>query len=105
MDKKHARPIDSGIFENTRLGVITVASKPDNRYFLEGCKAAGVPVAFGMKDDMDAFPVDFLRELLESSTIIFTNEVERELLYLQIFQQYTNALQPPTQELVFQNNT
>ena len=80
MDKKHARPIDSGIFENTRLGVITVASKPDNRYFLEGCKAAGVPVAFGMKDDMDAFPVDFLRELLESSTIIFTNEVERELI-------------------------
>lgn len=80
MDKKYARPIDDRIFRSTRLGVITVASRPDNKYFLEGCLANNVPVVFGMKDDMDAFPVDFLREVLENSTVIFTNEVERELI-------------------------
>lgn len=80
MDKKYAQPIEDHFFQETRLGVITVASKQDNRYFLDGCKKNGVPVVFGMKDDMDAFPVDFLREVLESSTVIFTNEVERELI-------------------------
>ena len=33
-----------------------------------------------MKDDFDAFPVEFLKELLTESTIIFTNEVERAII-------------------------
>ena len=33
-----------------------------------------------MKDDFDAFPVEFLKELLQESKIIFTNEVEREII-------------------------
>lgn len=59
MDKKYAGPIPDEFFEETRLGVITVASKPDNRYFADQCKKHNVPIVFGMKDDFDAFPVEF----------------------------------------------
>lgn len=80
MDKKYAAPIPDAFFEQTRYGVVTVASRPDNRYFVEQCKKHGVPIVFGMKDDFDAFPVEFLKELLQESSIIFTNEVEREII-------------------------
>ncbi|MDE6951171.1 MAG: carbohydrate kinase family protein [Lachnospiraceae bacterium] len=80
MDKKYAAPIPEDYFRDARYGVVTVASEPDNRYFVERCKAAGVPLVFGMKDDFDAFPEPFLRELLTESLIIFTNEVEREII-------------------------
>lgn len=80
MDKKYAAPIPDEFFEETRMGVITVASKPDNRYFADQCKKHNVPIVFGMKDDFDAFPVEFLKELLTESTIIFTNEVERAII-------------------------
>jgi len=80
MDKKYAGLIPDEFFEETRLGVITVASKPDNRYFADQCKKHNVPIVFGMKDDFDAFPVEFLKELLTESTIIFTNEVERAII-------------------------
>ena len=33
-----------------------------------------------MKDDFDAFPEEFLKRLLTGSKIIFTNEVEREII-------------------------
>lgn len=80
MDKKYAAPIPAEYFEEAGYGVVTVASEPDNRYFVERCKEAGVPLVFGMKDDFDAFPEPFLRELLQESRIIFTNEVERAII-------------------------
>ena len=80
MDKKYASPIPDEFFEEAKLGVVTVASKPDNRYFVDQCKKHHVPIVFGMKDDFDAFPVEFLKEILSESTIVFTNEVEREII-------------------------
>lgn len=80
MDKKYAAPIQDGFFKGAKFGVVTVGSKPDNRYFVDQCKKHQVPVVFGMKDDFDAFPVDFLKELLQESSVIFTNEVEREII-------------------------
>lgn len=80
MDKKYAAPIPAEYFKDAGYGVVTVASEPDNRYFVERCKEAGVPIVFGMKDDFDAFPEPFLRELLQESRIIFTNEVERAII-------------------------
>ena len=80
MDKKYAAPIPDEFFRQTRYGVVTVASKPDNRYFVDQCKKHGVPIVFGMKDDFDALPVEFLKEFLQESKIIFTNEVEREII-------------------------
>ncbi|MFA9462754.1 MAG: carbohydrate kinase family protein [Velocimicrobium sp.] len=80
MDKKYAQPIPDEFFQETTYGVITVASKPDNRYFLDQCKKYNVPVVFGMKDDFDAFPVEFLKRILTESSIIFMNEVERGII-------------------------
>lgn len=80
MDKKYAEPLPDEFFTDARLGVITVGSEPDNRYFLEQCKKHDIPVIFGMKDDTDAFPDDFLQEILLESSIIFTNEVECEVI-------------------------
>lgn len=80
MDGKFAGKMDDQLFEKARFGIITVASKQDNKIFFDNCKKFNVPVVFGMKDDFDAFPEGFLRELLTGSKIIFTNEVERGII-------------------------
>ena len=77
---KYAAPMNEELFQGTRLGVITVAPEKDNREFFSKCRENNVPVVFGMKDDFDAFPEEFLKELLTGSKIIFTNEVEREII-------------------------
>lgn len=80
MDGKYAQPLKDELFEEARLGVITVAARKDNEEFFEKCKMHNIPVVFGMKDDFDAFPEEFLKRLLTESKIIFTNEVEREII-------------------------
>ncbi len=80
MDEKYTCEMNEELFENTKLGVITVASKKDNEQFYQKCKKYNVPIVFGMKDDFEAFPEEFLKELLTESKIIFTNEVEREII-------------------------
>ena len=80
MDGKYAGGMKDELFRGTRMGVITVAPEKDNREFFEKCRENQVPVVFGMKDDFDAFPETFLKELLTGSRIIFTNEVEREII-------------------------
>ncbi len=80
MDGRYSKPLDDAIFEEAGLGVITVASRPDNEEFFRKCTAHNVPVVFGMKSDFDAFPEPFLKELLLNSKIIFTNEAERETI-------------------------
>ena len=59
---------------------MTVASKKDNQYFLEQCKKYNLPIVFGMKDDFDAFLVEFLKVILCESQIIFLNEQEKEII-------------------------
>lgn len=80
MNERYHEPFDDELFEGVRLGVITVASRPDNEDFYEKCRRHGVPIAFGMKADQNAFPNDFLERLLLTSEIVFTNECERELI-------------------------
>lgn len=80
MDGKYFAPLDDCYFKNTRMGVITVGARCDNEEFFKKCKKNDVPLVFGMKGDMDAFPKDFLFELLNYCKIIFTNEYEREAI-------------------------
>ena len=80
MDGKYAREMKDEFFEQTKLGVITVGSYPDNREFFNKCKKHDVPLIFGMKSDFDAFPENFLKEILEYSKIIFMNQTERETI-------------------------
>lgn len=78
MDGVYAKPLDDRLFEDAGMGVLTVGARCDNEEFFEKCRRHGVPLVFGMKGDMDAFPPDFLHELLHYCKIIFTNECERE---------------------------
>ena len=80
MDGKYFEELDDEIFEQAKLGIITVASCRDNEEFFRKCKKHGVDLVFGMKGDFDAFPEYFLKELLLYSKIIFTNETERETI-------------------------
>ncbi|RRD95693.1 carbohydrate kinase family protein [Clostridiales bacterium COT073_COT-073] len=80
MDGQYARPLPDSLFENLKLAVMTVASRPDNEEFFGKCIKHNVPIAFGMKDDFDAFPQDFLKQLLTSSKIIFMNQAEKEII-------------------------
>nr|WP_072514129.1 carbohydrate kinase family protein [Ndongobacter massiliensis] len=78
MDERYAQPVSDDCFSGSRAGLMTVASLRDNRYFLEGIQKAGIPLFFGMKGDPNAFPKDFLQEVLLSCEGIFMNEAERE---------------------------
>lgn len=80
MDGKYAAELDPTIFEEAQLGVMTVGSRADNAEFLRQCQENDVPLAFGMKADMDAFPKDFLAEVLDYSKIIFLNRSEQETI-------------------------
>lgn len=80
MDGRLAAPPGNEIFRGAALGVMTVGSRRDNELFFEACKKNQIPLVFSMKGDMDAFPREFLEELLQYSTLIFTNEVERETI-------------------------
>ena len=80
MDKKYASGFNEELFKDVKLGVITVASIDDNIDFFKKCKKYNIPIVFGMKDDMEAFTKDFLKDILKESKIIFTNEVECEII-------------------------
>ncbi len=77
-DAKYSRPMSSRFFGEARLAVMTVGATSDNIEFFGKCRAAGVPLVFGMKADFDAFPPGVLGDFLRSSRVIFTNESERE---------------------------
>ena len=80
MDGRYAAPLPDFLFESAGMGVLTVGSRQDNELFIAQCARHHVPLAFGMKGDMDAFPPDFLRGTLRQCKLIFCNETEREAL-------------------------
>lgn len=80
MDRKYVSGFKEELFKDVKLGVITVASIDDNMDFFRKCQKFNIPIVFGMKDDMEAFPEYFLKEILKESKIIFTNEVECEII-------------------------
>ncbi len=78
MDSKYSKEMKDEFFINSRLGVLTVGSYKDNVEFFNKCIKHKLPLAFGTKLDFDAFPREFLREVLLNSKIIFSNESEAE---------------------------
>lgn len=80
MDGRYAEPYADALFEGAGIGVITVGARQDNELFFDQCQKHGVPLAFGMKGDMDAFPPNFLRKVLTYCKLIFCNETEREAM-------------------------
>jgi adenosine kinase len=77
MSGKYAKGMKSEFFKDAGIGVMTVGSYEDNMEFYKQCKAADVPLVFGMKCDFDAFPELFFKQVLLASKIIFCNEGEQ----------------------------
>ena len=80
MAGKYAAPMQDELFEQSKVGVITVGSYCDNLEFYNKCKQHDVPLVFVIKSDFDAFPQAFLNELLGYSKIVFANNSERETI-------------------------
>jgi len=78
MDSKYAGELEDWYFENSKMALITVGSYRDNMEFYRKCKKHNLPIVFGTKLDFDAFPMEFLKEILLGSNIIFSNESEAE---------------------------
>lgn len=78
MDSKYSKEMREEFFLNSRLGVLTVGSYKDNVEFFNKCIKYNLPIVFGTKLDFDAFPKEFLKEVLIKSKIIFSNESEAE---------------------------
>jgi adenosine kinase len=77
MDGSYAKPMDDRFFTAADIGLLTVGPYEDNVEFFAKIKKHRLPLVFGMKSDYHAFPADFLREVLQYSSILFTNEEER----------------------------
>jgi nucleoside kinase len=80
MDQKHVTDPDPSWFQASKLALMTVASLSDNRFFLEQTKRANIPLAFGMKQDDTAFPKDFLKTVINETTILFANASEKDAI-------------------------
>jgi len=80
MAGKYAKRFPDQWFKESRLALMTVASKEDNQYFLEQCKNHQLPLFLGMKMDGDAFEVDFLKSILNYVSGLFTNESEAQCI-------------------------
>lgn len=80
MAEQYTKSLPDEWFQQTRMAVMTVGARKDNEEFLYRCKKNDVPLALSMKCDMEAFPKEFLEELLHYCSIIFTNESERKAI-------------------------
>lgn len=78
MDSKYSKEMKDEFFIYSTLGVLTVGSYKDNLEFYNKCRKYDLPIVFGTKLDFDAFPKEFLKEVLINSKIIFSNESEAE---------------------------
>ena len=81
MHEKYAvRRWPDPLFTQAKLGVLTVGTYPDTVQFLEKVRKTGLPLVFSMRADFSCFPKPILWEVLMESAIIFTNEVERQIV-------------------------
>lgn len=81
MDVKYAlRDYDDEIFKKAKYGIISASTYADTVFFLQKCRKNKLPIVFAMRMDQESFPKAILKDILFEAEIIFTNEVERELI-------------------------
>lgn len=61
-----------------RWGLVTVGFAPYNRSFVECLRAAGIPLVWGMKGDIAAYPPALIAQFMAASRIIFCNRFEAD---------------------------
>lgn len=77
MDNKYETKIDEEMVKSSKYGIITVGNPEYNMEFARICIKNNIPMVFGMKCDLTAFPDKILKSMLENSEIIFMNEGEK----------------------------
>ena len=81
MDGRYApKALPDPYFAGVRLALMVVGAYEDNLLFLQKVREKQIPLVFGMRADFNAFPKELLWEVLMESAIIFTNEVERQII-------------------------
>jgi adenosine kinase len=100
MDGKYAGPLEDSFFTRSGMGVLTVGSFEDNREFFARIKKHALPLVFGYKSDKSSFPPDFLKETLEYSSIIFTNEEERNDIEMMFGMNLTDLFEKGKAEVI-----
>lgn len=79
-DEKYRMRLHGDLFCDAGLALMTVAPYVDNSRFLEQVIGQGLPLAFGMKTDEHAFPIDFLKRIFAYASYVFMNETESEYI-------------------------
>ncbi len=67
-------------FAKSKTAVLLVGARPDNELFLAKVKRHGLPLAFGMRADFDAFPEKLLWQVLCEAKWLFMNKIECKLI-------------------------
>lgn len=75
---------DESLFQRARYGLVTVATRQDIERFLELSEKYRLPLVFGVRVDLESFPLPVFEKLLFSAEVIFMNEVEREFIEREI---------------------
>lgn len=80
MDKANFKPYDKDAYNNVDYVIMTINSYEDNKEILKIVKEKDIPLVFGMKLDEIGFPFPLLKEILESTKILFANENEQDTI-------------------------
>ncbi len=69
-----------GVLDGASFAVLTVGPLPYNRRFAEAAIRRRLPLAWQLKGDVQAYPPEFLREVIQGSRYLFMNAQEGEYL-------------------------
>lgn len=77
MDSKYATGSwDETIFHRAKYSLVTVATRQDVERFVELSEKYKLPLVFGIRVDLECFPLRLFEKILLNSEIVFMNEVE-----------------------------
>jgi len=62
--------------EAYRFALVTVGQTAYNAQFVASVRVAGIPLVWGMKPDVHAYPPELVRALLEASAYVLMNHIE-----------------------------
>lgn len=86
------KELDDELFRRAKYGLITVATRPDVELFFRKAQKHGLPIVFGVRVDMESFPLPIFEQILLNAEIIFMNDVERQFIENQLSLRSITAL-------------
>lgn len=71
------RVMEDEFFTECKFAILAISLPHNVVSFMEGVKKHNTPLAFSMRADSKVFPREVLEDILNTATIIFTNEAEK----------------------------